>query len=424
MTRIYPRKALEDVKQTSFSSFLDLARWSSAGLVFIAHLRDPLFLGYHDIPRQDVSLVVRGWYFVTGWYYDAVVVFFVLSGFLVGGLASARASEGRFSVTDYTVDRLSRLSLPYIPTLLLTYALDRMGGAWFAGSGLYNGTQAMIARKVASANFLQHDTLKNLLLNLAMLQNFRADTLGSNSPLWSLSAEFWFYAVFGIAVVAFRRPATIKAASALLLSAIMIGLGPAFFPLLVLWCIGIACAYAPSNRVIERPVAAGLVLFGLLVASRMYSPNLEHHLGVKYIADFSTACAFGWLIASMRNVKSTFLTATAKVNNTLASFSYSLYLLHFPLMLFALGGLYECGFRGIAHGYSPTDPAGLCLYGVVLIFVYIAAYSFSLVTEHQTSRCRRLLKKHVKTAYTSLTCGRSIACRTKGLAVKADDMRA
>jgi peptidoglycan/LPS O-acetylase OafA/YrhL len=46
---------------------------------------------------------------------EAVLLFFVLSGFLVGGRIIRRAKSRTFSLKDYSVDRCSRILLPLIP---------------------------------------------------------------------------------------------------------------------------------------------------------------------------------------------------------------------------------------------------------------------------------------------------------------------
>ena len=69
----------------AFSSFLDFARWVAAFIVFAGHLRNPLFLGFADLGSEKTSLLINAWYFVTGLFGEAVIVFFVLSGYLIGG---------------------------------------------------------------------------------------------------------------------------------------------------------------------------------------------------------------------------------------------------------------------------------------------------------------------------------------------------
>jgi peptidoglycan/LPS O-acetylase OafA/YrhL len=95
----------------------------------------------------------------------------------------------------------------------------------------------------------------------------------------------------------------------------------------------------------------------------------------------------------MRNSRMLFLEKMSKVNRFLADFSYSLYLIHFPLMLFVLATLNATGrFSGIAMGYRPTEFEGIVLYVAIFIFVYSVAWVFSLMTERNTGRLRSSIK--------------------------------
>ena len=135
---------------------------------------------------------------MTGWFGEAVIIFFVLSGYLVGGIASARASIGKFSLMDYAVDRVARLYVALLPALLLTALLDAVATNWFADIGFFTHTHPMIQQKVNSAPYLNNMSLSSFISNALMLQTIVTPSFGSNDPLWTISLEFWFYAVFGI----------------------------------------------------------------------------------------------------------------------------------------------------------------------------------------------------------------------------------
>ena len=128
VTPRYPGGVLDDVANPHFASFLDGMRWIAASIVFLGHLRDPLFQGYGSLSAAERTPAVQLWYFVTGWFGPAVIVFFVLSGYLVGGIASARASLGKFSATSYGIDRVSRLYVAFLPALALTAAMTMTHG--------------------------------------------------------------------------------------------------------------------------------------------------------------------------------------------------------------------------------------------------------------------------------------------------------
>jgi peptidoglycan/LPS O-acetylase OafA/YrhL len=64
---------------------LDLLRGSAAFLVLSGHLRSYIFQSYGELAQE--SLPVKAFYFGTGLGHQAVIIFFALSGFLVGGKA-------------------------------------------------------------------------------------------------------------------------------------------------------------------------------------------------------------------------------------------------------------------------------------------------------------------------------------------------
>lgn len=169
MRSSYPRDVLRDIQGLTFASFLDLSRWSAACIVFLGHLRDPLFLGYSEVAIRDRNFAIQLWYFVTGWHGEAVIIFFVISGYLVGGVASARASVGKFSSPDYAIDRCTRLYFVLLPALVLTAALDHLGATYLGAAGLYTHEQPMIVQKIATQAFSNYATFPIFVGNVLML---------------------------------------------------------------------------------------------------------------------------------------------------------------------------------------------------------------------------------------------------------------
>ena len=391
---IYPRRVLQDVEGRTFASFLDLTRWTAAMIVFLGHLRDPLFLGYGSLVASDRNLGVQFWYFITGWFSEAVIVFFVLSGYLVGGIASARASAGQFSIGSYAIDRLTRLYVALVPALVLTAILDVAGSTWFADTGFWTHTHPMLAEKVATAPFLTYLTVQNFLANLFMLQTIVTPPFGSDQPLWTISLEFWFYVVFGLGLSTYlfssRR---LRLLGLLALGALFVLLGLKFPGYMGLWLLGVVAAFVPW-RAVERPLLAAFVFLGVLIVSRAEQATLKQSDWAPWARDYLVAATFTWLLVSMRSVTLAILEYASRFNRFMADFSYSLYLIHFPLMLFLLGALHATGrFDGIARGYAPTSSQGLFVYGLEVALTYAGAWLFSQATERRTPGIRRSVKQ-------------------------------
>ena len=103
----------------NLSQTLDVSRWLAAALVLIYHLRinilvDPnISAGTYSGIWGNVVLAA------TSCGPQAVIWFFVISGFLVGGGALADVSRGRFSVSRYAIHRISRIYIVLIPALVI-----------------------------------------------------------------------------------------------------------------------------------------------------------------------------------------------------------------------------------------------------------------------------------------------------------------
>lgn len=398
----YPAQVLADVQNPRFASFLDCTRWVAASIVFLGHLRDPLFLGYGSLTAAERNPLVQAWYFVTGWFGPAVIVFFVLSGYLVGGIASARASVGSFSINSYAVDRVSRLYVAFLPALVLTAVLDVAGSIWFADTGFWTHQHPMLGEKVSSEPFASLLTPGLFFGNLLMLQTIAMPTFGSNMPLWTISLEFWFYAVFGLGSVVWLAKAgwpRISCAIGLLLVSLL--LGGKFFGYMGLWMIGVAVAFVPW-RAIEAPRLAGMGFLCVLVGTRFFQGAINSEPWGIWVRDYGVAISFAWWLVSMRSTRLTVLGRTSTANRFMADFSYSLYLIHFPLMLFLLGALHATGqFESIARGYSPTSPEGLGVQAVVIVMTYPLAWLFAKLTERRTPWVRAKLKQALEGSATA-----------------------
>ena len=113
------------------SCFVDAARGLAALAVLFTHVEAHVLAAYADIPTRPSRASRRAlvWFFY-GFAHQAVVVFFVLSGFLVG-LVFARRTRSAF-LSAYLLDRTVRIYLVLVPTRF-RHAGARHGGLrWLA----------------------------------------------------------------------------------------------------------------------------------------------------------------------------------------------------------------------------------------------------------------------------------------------------
>jgi peptidoglycan/LPS O-acetylase OafA/YrhL len=128
---------MADAMSRPHYDYLDLTRGLAALVVFGGHLRSFLFVPFPQ--AGPLGWPWKTFYFATGLGHSAVMVFFVLSGFLIGGNVARSVRAGRWSWRDYAVKRMSRLWLVLIPALVLAATFDQFGQHFASGSGFYVG---------------------------------------------------------------------------------------------------------------------------------------------------------------------------------------------------------------------------------------------------------------------------------------------
>ena len=114
------------------NSALNVMRASAAILVCVGHVRNQMLSPLVD---TDGGVLLDAAYAVTGLGHGAVMVFFVLSGFFVGG--SVIRQRNGFKWNAYLVARSLRLGVVLVPALVLTFLADRTGTILFGTSGNY-----------------------------------------------------------------------------------------------------------------------------------------------------------------------------------------------------------------------------------------------------------------------------------------------
>jgi peptidoglycan/LPS O-acetylase OafA/YrhL len=120
------------------SGLLDVLRAASAALVMLAHARNFVFVDY----GEGKSSVLRAMFYVaTGLGHFSVVIFFVISGFLISQSVMRIDWSRSDSKIAYFIARITRLWVVLLPALLLTACWDNLA-IWLTGSGFYRGESA------------------------------------------------------------------------------------------------------------------------------------------------------------------------------------------------------------------------------------------------------------------------------------------
>lgn len=371
--------------------WFDFIRATCAILVCAGHLRSVAFVDYKELSSPTIFDQV--FYFATGLGHQAVMVFFVMSGFFVGG--SVLRSGYKFSFPKYLVARLSRLWTVLVPALLFTtlidwvlavYAPDVLNGAfgevWHSGpgdSGPYSSGPGVFVG------------------NLLFLQGILVPVYGTDGPLWSLANEFWYYILFPLGFMALRGFHQERKLSALLRFLIAVtafllirALPNGMVAGLFVWMLGLFVFRAQGSLGARARIAtiwAGLVLGAVsLVYSRLELLHARLHLSPDLVVGLCFAILFIGL--SCGRAPSTSLTPLRGPIESLSNSSFSLYLFHFPLVI--LIGVFF--YRG--QPALPSVP-GLGLFGLWLIFLVGTGYGFYLLFESRTESVRRVANRFI-----------------------------
>lgn len=363
----------------NLSSFLNLSRWLAAFLVVVHHARHLILADWRQVEEQTVYFQLV--YFLTGLGHEAVIVFFVVSGFLVGGQTFERWRQDGPDFATYSCARFSRIYTVLIPALIVGAALDLIGLNYFNAGEFY---RAAIARNAAGAL-----DLPTMLGNLLMLQTILVDMLGSNTPLWSLANEWWYYSLFALVGAALTTSGNQRIGYALA-AALLAFLLPAGLVLWgAIWCLGVfGYGWVASRKGLPLPVL-GLGLLAIAIVLSRLRTNLHTVESpdptiASFARDFMFASAYVIALASVSRLDGRF--PLPRLNAWLAGFSYTTYCFHFPAMLLAVA--VACQSFGLEIRAQPSG-SSLLHVGATIGLVYLYCFACSRLTERHTAVIRR-----------------------------------
>lgn len=371
------------------SDFLNAGRWIASLLVVLSHTRHLLFVDLKDVVNP--SLAWKGFYFLTGFGDEAVVAFFVISGFLVGGLSSEKIMSGQRHLSGYFVDRFSRIYVVLFPALLVGGALDLIGANFLNTSELYSNAP----KYGSSALGWIVDTRLNLehfLGSLFMLQNVFTLPFGSNGPLWSLSFEWWYYMAFAAVCGTTQSTTTSrKLISALSLSSMLFLLPGKIVLFGTLWLVGAGAYHWIRKGLPVPPFWLGIALLAATLTYARLGHNINNLTDQESLSSAfsrSLLVAIGFGLATLSASKGTHL-PFSQLSKWLANFSYSTYLFHFPALVFLIAAGMEMGLPMLNN--KPSAGA-LLLFTCLLFLTYTWCYAASRLTEAHTERVRNMLR--------------------------------
>lgn len=327
---------------------------------------------------------------MTPWMQDAAVVtFFVLSGLLITHSVRLRMADPDrdYRPSDFFIDRTSRIYTAYLPALVVVVVADAVGRRWapevFGGYADANGPLTFMVNLL----MLQDFPLLDRAAEAVGMDPSVVEAYGTGRPLWTVAAEWWIYLAVGWVLVARHRSARHGGALVGLLVAgpivlavpavhLLGGRGNGLF---TAWLFGAAISWVwPA---LGRSNVPGQVL--LAVGSAVSTAAVvvlftfaEEAYDLRFSAAFSLGLAL--VLAGLPD-RSPQPAATAWWRRTvtyLASYSFSLYLLHYTVSVALL---------------SVLDPS-LSTFVTILVVSNVVAMGFAWVTERHHLQVRAWMR--------------------------------
>jgi peptidoglycan/LPS O-acetylase OafA/YrhL len=292
----------------ALSLYLDALRFGAAFAVFVSH--------------YSTRRISGGLFWRLDGGRTAVLVFFVLSGFVIAWVSDTRER----TLEEYGLSRAARLYSVIIPAFVLTALLDSIGKAIdprLYGPEWGHGMTHPVIDYALSAVFLGESWAIRVLP-------------GFNVPYWSLNYEAWYYVLFAAAIFLRGRPRI----AALVMAALLAG--PRILFLLPVWLMGVAAWrwQAELPRQLGRPLV-GVCLAGFIALEAFGGEQLFWHPSGRWLPpdfsayDFVLGALVALFIIGLANVRLPMAGARLeRLVRGLAGMSFGLYLLHYPLLNF------------------------------------------------------------------------------------------
>jgi len=252
----------------------------------------------------------------------AVVIFFVLSGFLISYSLMFKLKTKTYNFKEYFIDRFARIYSGLFPSLLLVFLID------FLHIYIFN---IPYAGKDSGYNL----DITTFFANLLMLQDypfFRFGTFGSARPLWTLSIEWWLYMTYGLITFYFLRQFNIQKLFYLFISLALpihyiygFGNGLTFF-----WFFGVTITfYLHSTSINHRSSLFFTILFLFLSIKWIYEKHPVYHPIFAILLSLSIFFVLK-LLSQVDN--NTTVIKSKKIIHFFASYTLTLYLIHYSLL--------------------------------------------------------------------------------------------
>lgn len=300
-------------------------RGVAAAVVLLSHIVQLHFLRFIGLntPLHQISSITSEY---------AVVVFFILSGYLITHTLEANIKcNGKLRFDTFLAARIARLYPPFLyaigVSIIVFLAMDIFG---------LPGRRGPLSRPddLYSAREIINLSLGKIKQALFMLQGM----LEINGPLWSLYIEAKLYVLFALALALVTGGGIARKLICVVVfyyvSKAGLKLNSGFAAYTAIWLIGALAYYVWNERIGWNRV---LMCAALIVAAEAWVVLKDGLLLWMVAREVLIAILVAWLLFKLR------VRVPGSAGQRLADCSYSLYITHFPVILLVQSLLISTG---------------------------------------------------------------------------------
>jgi peptidoglycan/LPS O-acetylase OafA/YrhL len=333
----------------------DIARGLCALVVFAGHTSQVFIwrlTGFNHPSAQVAGTMAR----------HALLIFFLISGYLITRSISGNIRRnGYFDAIDYLASRVARIYPPLVVAIVITGVV-----AWLINTmGLPGSTE--IEYGLEGDFYRVRNRFEFPLREIWTSLTMRGGLMEANGALWSLYIEFQVYLIaMGIAMMLATKPPLLRAiGGAITFLVLRFGLGahPDFLFFGFIWFLGAFASIVPIKMAAFSKLFALSFLSALSLGTGLYDITLfsqgKDTRAGQFLQIMFCIVYLGVLISpTLERKYPPYLVRSG-------DFSYSLYAMHFPLLLFGLSVTQNW------IGDSALRTAIVCIVSAMIIIVVV-----------------------------------------------------
>ncbi len=348
-------------------AFLDILRAFAANLVLFGHGSNIFGTGLR-IPTGIIG----------------VSIFFILSGFLILQSSVSRLQRPGPYFAPYIIDRFARIFTAYVPALIFVAIVNAVIdlGQW-GQAGIATGPVAFLGNLLLLQDYPLFQAASHVVGDALYVRPYNGA-----EPFWTVSIEFWIYVVFGLGFFGLMARERINLLAGLVLGAIALPVAAwnaaagGGNGLTLVWLFGAAAAHVwvTAGHRSTHKVQLGLIV-GLAAAVCLAGRGLKTGWNFQ---DLGMAACIVLVFISGVSIMEGLRPLPQLVRRAcavLASYSYSLYLVHNTVFIVVLR----------LYGHALGAAALPCAFALA----HLVAYAVYWLFERHHRHVGRVLKTYL-----------------------------